>query len=258
MPRRTHVLTGAIGAMAAILGGGTRLVSGATPAASTTHPSSPPVRRPSAVAERVSRAVDAFASMVRPLSHPRALETAFQGYYLYKAAHPAEVRKPYLYFVDYGLPETRPRGYVFDMTSLRIVEGPFTVAHGRGSSTRGGIPTTFSNASGSAASSLGLFLAANTYAFHGKSGGRPYQSLGLRLKGLSGDFNSNALARGVVAHGAPYVTNSRAGHSEGCPAMTQDRARRLLPLLEDGGMVFLFAPDRRWMRDDPWLAAASE
>ena len=43
--------------------------------------------------------------------------------------------------------------------------------------------------------------------------------------GVSSGFNDNALGRGVVAHGAPYVTPSRAGRSEGCPAMEPSRAR---------------------------------
>jgi len=37
--------------------------------------------------------------------------------------------------------------------------------------------------------------------------------------------------------------------------MEQDRARRVLPELADGGMVFLFAPDPEWLTDDPWVAA---
>jgi hypothetical protein len=40
--------------------------------------------------------------------------------------------------------------------------------------------------------------------------------------------------------------------------MEQDRARRVLPELADGGMVFLFAPDQKWMTDDPWVAGASD
>ncbi|MDP9205746.1 MAG: murein L,D-transpeptidase catalytic domain family protein [Gemmatimonadota bacterium] len=188
-------------------------------------------------------AVSAFAAAVRPLSHPRALESAFNSYFAYKASHPNEVKKPLLYFVDYGLPSTEPRGYIFDMRSLAILEGPFVVAHGRGSSvTQYGVPTRFSNARGSAATSLGLYLAENTYAFHGHTGGRSYNSIGVRLKGVSGNSNDNALARGVVAHGAPYVTANKAGRSEGCPAMEQARAQRVLPEIADGGMVFLFAP----------------
>lgn len=206
-----------------------------------------------------SAAVRALAAAVRPLSHPKALESAFRSYFAYMAAHPDEVKKPVLYFVDYGLPSTEPRGYVFDMRALTILEGPFAVAHGRGSSrTQYGIPTRFSNASGSAATSLGLYLAGNTYDFHGHTGGRSYSSIGLRLKGVSANFNDNALSRGVVVHGAPYVTGNRAGRSEGCPAMDQERARRVLPELADGGMVFLFAPDQEWMADDPWVAASAD
>ena len=206
-----------------------------------------------------SAAVRAFAAAVRPLSHPKALESAFRSYFAYVAAHPDEVRKPLLYFVDYGLPSTEPRGYIFDMRALTILEGPFAVAHGRGSSrTQYGTPNRFSNAHGSAATSLGLYVAENTYEFHGHTGGRSYSSIGLRLKGVSGSFNDNALARGVVAHGAPYVTAGRAGRSEGCPAMEQERARHVLPELADGGMVFLFAPDQAWMADDPWVVASAE
>jgi hypothetical protein len=211
------------------------------------------------LAARTTAAVSAFAKAVRPLSHPKALETAFRSYFAYKAAHPDEVRKPLLYFVDYGLPSTEPRGYVFDMNALEIVDGPFTVAHGRGSSrTQYGVPTRFSNASGSAATSLGLYVAENTYSFHGHTGGHAYSSVGLKLKGVSEGFNDNAFARGVVAHGAPYVSPDKAGRSEGCPAMEQQRARRVLPELANGGMVFLFAPDQEWMADDPWVVASSE
>ena len=204
-------------------------------------------------------ALGAFAGVVRPLSRAEALEDAFRSYFAYKSAHPDEVRKPYLYFVDYGLPSTTPRGYVFDMDSLKVVDGPFTVAHGRGSSgARFGIPTRFSNASGSNATSLGLYVARQAYGFHGKSGGQPYSSVGLRLQGVSSGFNDNAFARRVVAHGAPYVTPTKAGRSEGCPAMEPSRAERLLPKLADGGMVFLFAPDEAWMAQDPWLVASAE
>jgi hypothetical protein len=208
---------------------------------------------------QITAALDAFTDVVSPLSHPRALEDAFRGYFAYRAAHPNVVRKPYLYFVDYGLPSTSPRGWVLDMDARKIVEGPFAVAHGRGSSqTRYGVPRRFSNAVGSAASSLGLFVAQETYAFRGNSGGNSYRSLGLRLSGVSGRYNDNARTRGVVAHGAPYVTATKAGRSEGWPAMEQSRARRLLPKLANGGLVFLFAPDSTWIERDPWVAAGSE
>ncbi|HEY9226243.1 MAG TPA: murein L,D-transpeptidase catalytic domain family protein, partial [Gemmatimonadaceae bacterium] len=164
------------------------VLAAATSLVSTPAPASNPAAS-SPVAASTKAALDALEDLVRPLSHPRALDEAFRGYYTYKAANPGQVKKPYLYFVDYGLPGTAKRGYVFDMERLKIVDGPFTVAHGSGSSSsKYGIPTRFSNSPGSGATSLGLYLTQETYGFTGHSGGRTYSSIGLRLKGLSGKF----------------------------------------------------------------------
>jgi len=201
----------------------------------------------------VDAALRVLRAHVARQSHPDALRYAFEAYFNYKSAHPEKVRKPYLYFVDYGLDSDTPRGYVFDMSALKVVDGPFTVAHGRGSGGNDAVPTRFSNSNGSNSSSLGLFLAQETYAFSGHTGGRLYRSIGLRLTGLSGAFNSSARKRGVVVHGAPYVTSAKAGRSEGCPAIEPARAQRLLPKIGNGGMVFLFSPlDKRWLGADPW------
>jgi hypothetical protein len=204
----------------------------------------------------VQAAVDKMSSFVGTLSRSDALSDAFHSYFAFKTAHPDEVKKPYLYFVDYGQPSTSKRGYVFDMESLSVVEGPFTVAHGRGSSTsQFGVPTHFANASGSQSTSLGLYVTKALYDFHGHSAGHGYSSVGMRLDGVSTGFNDAAFARGVVAHGAPYVTPTRAGRSEGCPAMEPRRAAKLLPKLANGSLVFLYAPNAKWLAGDPWVTA---
>jgi hypothetical protein len=201
----------------------------------------------------VQRAITRLGSRVRT-SDRDALRMAFRAYYAYRAAHPEQVKKPYLYFVDYGLDAKTPRGYLFDMRNLRIVDGPFTVAHGRGSNARNGVPRRFSSRHGSEATSLGLFVAQETYGFRGSSNGRAYRSMGLRLRGVSGRFNATARSRGVVVHGAPYVTRRVAGRSEGCPAVEPARARTLIPRIRNGGMVFLYSPhDRAWKSGDPWV-----
>lgn len=204
-------------------------------------------------ASLVDAAVAALDAAVSSRSHPDAPRMAFQAYYRYRSAN--DVRNPYFYFVDYGLDNRTPRGYLFDMDALTLVEGPFIVAHGRGSSIgKHAVPTRFSNRPGSETTSLGLFVAAQTYGFSGKSGGHHYTSVGLRLDGVSGRFNDNARDRGIVVHGAPYVTASGAGRSEGCPAMEPGRAKRLIPKIANGGLVFLFSPrDRNWMQEDPWI-----
>jgi hypothetical protein len=224
-------------------------------ASAATAPSSTPA---SGVATKVASAVQTLGSAVKELSNPKALDDAFGAYFAYRTQHPDDVKKPYLYFVDYGLSSTTARGYVFDMDALKVVDGPFMVAHGRGSSdTRYGVPTKFSNGSGSAMTSLGLYLTDALYNFTGHTGGQEYSSIGMRLDGLSTGFNDKAFARGVVAHGAPYVTPTGAGRSEGCPAMEPARAEKLLPKLANGSMVFLFAPNQNWMNNDPWVAAAN-
>ena len=209
--------------------------------------------------ESADVALRALADRVTRSSHSDALRTAFTAYYNYREANPGAVKKPYLYYVDMGLDNRTARGYVFDMDQLTVVEGPFTVAHGRGSARqRDGVPTSFSNRPGSNATSLGLYLAQETYRFSGKSGGRRYSSVGLRMKGESGDFNSAARRRGIVAHGAPYVSAGQAGRSEGCPAMEMGRAQRLLPMIANGGVVFIYSPKNTdWLRSDPWIAYAN-
>ena len=206
--------------------------------------------------ELVKSALTALSAHVTRQSSKDALRSAVTAYYSFKAAHPEEVKKPYLYYIDYGLNNRTPRGYVFNMQTLELIEGPFIVAHGRGSGPKNAVPMSFSNRHGSAATSLGLYVTQETYGFSGKAGGAHYTSVGLRMAGESGRFNSNARSRGVVVHGAPYVTPSGSGRSEGCPAMEQARARRLLPMIANGSVVFQYSPnDREWLQNDPWLNA---
>src|SRR5690606_23008344 len=88
---------------------------------------------PTPIGMTVETAAARLGAQMPQQSHPEALGYAFRAYFNYKAAYPSEVRNPYLYFVDFGLDSETPRGYVFDMNALTIVEGPFNVAHGNGS-----------------------------------------------------------------------------------------------------------------------------
>jgi hypothetical protein len=224
-----------------------------TPAVAAVAAAPAPTRR----AALVDKALAELSGFVKEQSDPNALRKAMTAYFSFKAAHPEDVKKPYLYYIDYGLDNRTPRGYVFNMETLELVDGPFIVAHGRGSGPKNAVPMRFSNAHGSAATSLGLYVTQETYGFSGKSAGTYYTSIGLRMSGESGRFNSNARSRGVVVHGAPYVTASGSGRSEGCPAMEQFRARRLLPMIANGSVVFQYSPNNGdWLENDPWMNAA--
>ncbi|HET9439114.1 MAG TPA: murein L,D-transpeptidase catalytic domain family protein [Longimicrobiales bacterium] len=225
-------------------------------AAAANSPAPPIASAGPAHAEAIRSALTALSEHVVRQSNANALRSAVTAYYNFKAENPDEVKKPYLYYVDYGLSNSTPRGYVFNMETLELIQGPFIVAHGRGSGPKNAVPKRFSNRHGSAATSLGLYVTQETYGFSGKAGGRHYTSVGLRMSGESGRFNSNARGRGVVVHGAPYVTPSAAGRSEGCPAMEQRRARKLLPMLAHGSVVFQYSPhDADWLQNDPWVNA---
>ena len=212
-----------------------------------------------AVLASVSDALGAFQHAVRPLSHSRALEEAFTGYFAFKAAHPDEVRKPFLYFVDYGLPSTTPRGYVFDMNSLKIVDGPFTVAHGRGSSVKKyGVPTRFSNAPGSAATSLGLSRRRRDLQLSRTCQRSRLQLARAQAHGSVGRLQRQCSctscggARCAIRDADPRRKKRRVSR-DGAVSRTQAS-----PTLANGGMVFLFAPESDWMAQDPWLTVSAE
>jgi hypothetical protein len=155
--------------------------------------------------------------------------------------------KPLLAVIDYSLPSTAKRLWVVDLSTNDVVMNEY-VAHGTRSG--GTWATDFSNRAGSNQSSLGAFLTLNAYAgVRGPS---------LRLQGLEPGINDRAFARGIVIHGTPNVSAARAdagrlGRTEGCPAVPQASARRLVHLLEGGSLVFAWYPDRRYLESSAYL-----
>ena len=122
------------------------------------------------------------------------------------------------------------------------------VAHGEGSGDL--YATQFSNKNGSHESSLGTFITGNTF-----TGVRGYS---LRLYGLEPGINDNAYFRGLVIHGTPGVSASKAlkgtmGRTEGCPAVSSEAARRLIPLIANGTVVFAWYPDRGFLEHSGYL-----
>jgi hypothetical protein len=109
----------------------------------------------------------------------------------------------------------------------------FKTSHGKGSdSDHDGYAETFSNVSGSNASSLGLYKTAEIYSGqHGRS---------LKLDGLS-STNSNARSRAIVVHPADYVddsSSSKSGRSWGCPALDPSVSSRVINLIAGGSLIY--------------------
>jgi hypothetical protein len=117
------------------------------------------------------------------------------------------------------------------------------VAHGKG--TGENLAEHFSDEMNSHQSSLGLFVTKDTYV--GRNG------YSLRLAGLEQGFNSRAMERAVVMHGAPYVSDEiatkqgRLGRSWGCPALREAVAHQVIDTVRGGGVIFSYYPDQKWL-----------
>ena len=161
-------------------------------------------------------------------------------------------KPPTLTVIDYSLPSTTPRLWVFDVPSGRLLFNEL-VAHGR--NTGDNMATSFSDAMNSRQSSLGLFVTRDTYI-----GNNGYS---LRLDGLEPGFNSHAIERAIVMHGAPYVDASlakqqgRIGRSWGCPALREAVARQVIDTVRSGGVIFSYDPDEKWLSASRFLNCGS-
>jgi L,D-transpeptidase catalytic domain len=150
--------------------------------------------------------------------------------------------------IDYALPSTRKRLWVFDLDEARLLYAEH-VAHGRGSG--GNLATAFSNDEGSYQSSLGLFATAETY--QGENG------YSLRMDGLEPGYNDHARERLLVMHGATYVDPAQAlkqgrlGRSWGCPAVRTQVAQGVIDSLKEGQLIFAHANDPAWLNDSSFL-----
>jgi hypothetical protein len=152
-------------------------------------------------------------------------------------------RRELLTVIDYSLPSSEPRLFVFNLASQKLLFCEL-VAHGKNSG--GDRASFFSNASGSLATSLGLFVTADTYI-----GSNGYS---LRLKGLEEGVNDMAWDRLIVMHGASYVSREairvlgRLGRSWGCPAVRQEVAQKIIDTVRGGSPVFAYYPEKSWLR----------
>ena len=157
-----------------------------------------------------------------------------------------------LTIIDYSRPSTAKRLWVFDLREQSLLYEEL-VAHGKGSGEN--LATSFSNEPDSHQSSLGLFLAEDSYI--GKNG------YSLRLRGLDEGFNDRAYERAIVMHGAPYVsdevarTNGRLGRSWGCPALREGVARAIIDRVKGTGIVFAYYPDSGWLKSSKYLGDCS-
>ena len=189
-------------------------------------------------------------SLVPATSHA-ALDAGLNAW-RHAVASGAVRRTDVLTVIDYSRPSTEPRLFVLDVPNGRVhfVE---RVAHGKGSGDNA--TERFSNTLGSRMTSLGVFLAADTY--NGQHG------LSLRLDGLEPGFNDRARERAIVMHGADYVNDAivgamgRLGRSWGCPAVRPAIAKKLIDAIKEGSLVVAYYPDSNWLERSTFLKGAT-
>jgi hypothetical protein len=176
-----------------------------------------------------------------PRANPEVIALALEAMHCAKAGGVA-MAADRLAVIDYSRPSLEPRLWVFDLSGPRLLFEEL-VAHGQGSGDN--LPTRFSNADGSHASSLGLFVTGDTYL--GRNG------YSMRMNGLEPGVNDRANERAIVMHGAPYVDaifgerQGRIGRSWGCPAVREAVARQMIDVLKDGQFLFAYYPDSGWL-----------
>jgi len=157
-------------------------------------------------------------------------------------------RRDLLTVIDYSIPSSQPRLFVFDLASKKLLFREL-VAHGKNSGDD--VTTAFSNSPGSLETSLGLFVTADTYNGH--------NGYSLRLKGLEEGFNDMALDRAIVLHGAAYVSYEavkvlgRLGRSWGCPAVSSLVSKKIIDTIRGGSAVFAYYPDKAWLTSSAFL-----
>ena len=141
--------------------------------------------------------------------------------------------------VDFSKVSGEKRLWVIDLFQDKVLFHEL-VAHGLNSGDNS-TAKSFSNARGSYKSSLGLYRTGESF-YAGKLG------LSLRLHGLSKGLNDNVYDRGVIVHGAGYVTEELAktrghvGKSLGCFSVRRPIAKELINKIKDGSLIYAYHP----------------
>jgi MoaA/NifB/PqqE/SkfB family radical SAM enzyme len=160
-------------------------------------------------------------------------EKALTGYYNLK--HKDEVsEKPVLTIIDFTKSSNQKRLWVVDLDKKEMLFNTY-VSHGRNSGQE--FAEHFSNKEESYMSSIGFYVTEKTY--YGKHG------LSLKLNGLDEGFNTNAMDRCIVMHGAEYATEDfieqagRLGRSLGCPAVPMEEHEDIINAVVGGTAMYV-------------------
>jgi hypothetical protein len=165
----------------------------------------------------------------------KVYEMALRG--MNKLSNNGHIKANILSIVDFSQPSTSKRLYVIDLDNYTLLYNTW-VAHGAKSGKTAA--TYFSNKPSSHKSSLGFYVTGETY-----KGSNGYS---LKLLGMEKGINDYALKRGIVMHGADYVSEEYIasqgyiGRSYGCPAVASEISNELIDMVKEGTCLFIYHP----------------
>lgn len=139
--------------------------------------------------------------------------------------------------IDFSKPSSEKRLFILDMKNGRVLYNTL-VSHGRNSGRE--YASSFSNKPSSYMSSPGFYITRETY--EGKNG------YSLKLEGIEPGINDKAYDRGIVVHGAAYVSDAFVeaqgyiGRSQGCPAVPPAMAKPVIDQIRNGSCLFIYHP----------------
>ncbi|WP_241739033.1 murein L,D-transpeptidase catalytic domain family protein [Pontibacter beigongshangensis] len=176
---------------------------------------------------------------------------AIIGYQNFKQHNMLAPAKSIITVIDFTKTSRDKRLWIIDLKSKKVLFNTL-VAHGRNSGEDKAVE--FSNEFNSYKSSMGFYITNKTY--FGKHG------LSLRLTGMDENYNSNAMERAIVMHGADYVSDSfikqygRLGRSLGCPALPTAVTKEVVELIKDNTCLYIHTADKTYASNylDPTVA----
>jgi len=139
--------------------------------------------------------------------------------------------------IDFSRQSSEKRFFILDIKNFKVLFNTL-VSHGRNSGRE--FASYFSNQHASYMSSPGFYITRETY--EGKNG------YSLKLEGLEKGINDNAYERGIVVHGAAYVSDAFVnaqgyiGRSQGCPAVPAQVAYPVINRIKNGTCLFIYHP----------------
>lgn len=162
---------------------------------------------------------------------------ALTGFLNLKAEN--KIQKNILTIIDFSISSRLDRMWIIDMNKMEVTHRTL-VAHGKNSGVE--FASHFSNTPNSNQSSLGFYVTGEIC--------QSQHGISLYLDGVEPGINDKARERGIIMHGADYVSKDFIrrygvlGRSFGCPAIPMEDHEKIINMLAGKSCIYIHSPDR--------------